>query len=601
MKKIKDKFSRLKIKYKIILSMYIIIVPILLAVGSYMYIKNYNETVINMTNVYENLTQTVEENINYLQADLLDLSTYITINSDIRLILSVKNKNYYENQPLIWEQSTPTDFVKDMISIKSHIRSLILFPENEVQPFYISQDNSVFNRELSEVRKMEIYQSSLAAKGDQVWTRVNKKDVGLFIQNTSDKIIISREIFDWAKKKKIGFLCIGIDAVKYEQICENALQKANEGIIVCNQSGEELVRVGKIDETVAYYMKKDEFRRNVTNGLKNHFEYNNYFVFYIKAQTNDNMIYYMLPKSNWSSRITNVKVLTVAFGSTLLLGLWPLLMLASTIISKPLSRLYQSMVKFKAGDFEQQIEVVGYDEIGEVTACFNQMVKDIKELIDTNYVMVLRERQSELDALQAQINPHFLYNALDSLYWQALNANSEKLAEDIYSLSQLFRLVLSQGQGMIPIAREKELIYHYLQIQKMRFEKKLNFSIDIEETILDYMIPKLIIQPFVENAIVHGLECTDEKGFIEITGRLEEGYIVLEVKDNGIGMSKEQIKEVFEENETKEYASQRIGRYAIKNIKERLTLKYRDDFKLQIKSQEGIGTTVIIIIPASYE
>jgi len=248
-----------------------------------------------------------------------------------------------------------------------------------------------------------------------------------------------------------------------------------------------------------------------------------------------------------------------------------------------------------------KVAVTSYDEIGEVSQCYNQMVKEIKELIDTNYVMVLRERQSELDALQAQINPHFLYNALDSLYWQAINANSDKLAEDIFSLSQLFRLVLSQGQGVIPIAKERDLIYHYLQIQKMRFEKKLNFTIDMEEAILDYKIPKLIIQPFVENAIVHGLERTGEKGIIEMKGYLEDGYIVLEVKDNGVGMTQEQIKEVFEADETKEYMSQRIGRYAIKNIKERLHLKYHDDFKLQIQSQVGVGTTVIIVIPARSE
>lgn len=599
MLKIRDKFTKLKIKYKIILSMYLVIIPILIVASGYMYVRNYKETVKEMTNVYKNLTMTIDENINYLQADLLDLSTYITINSDVRVILYAKNKYSYQNQPLLWEQSAPTDFVKDMISIKSHIKSLILYPENGVQPFYISQDNSVLNREISEINDLKIYKDAVAARGDHVWTRVDKNEIGLFIKNNLDKIVISSEIFDWSKSNRIGFLSIGIDAIKYEQICENALQKKNEGILICNQYGEELVRVGMIDDIVAEYIKNDEFRSSIPNGMNNHFKYHNYYVFYSKAQTNDNIIYYMVPESNWLSKIQNVKVVSFAFGGALLLGLWPLFMLATTIISKPLKRLQQSMAKFKAGDFEQRVEVSSYDEIGEVTECFNEMVIEIKELIDTNYVMVLRERQSELDALQAQINPHFLYNALDSLYWQALNTNNDKLAEDIFSLSQLFRLVLNQGQGSIPIGREIELINHYLQIQKMRFEKKLNYRIDMEEAILEYKIPKLIIQPFVENAIVHGLECTDEKGVIEINGRLEAEHIVIEVKDNGVGMTEEQIKEVFNEDETKEYSSQRIGKYAIKNVKERLNLKYHDDFKLLIQSSVGIGTTVTIVIPAS--
>lgn len=196
------------------------------------------------------------------------------------------------------------------------------------------------------------------------------------------------------------------------------------------------------------------------------------------------------------------------------------------------------MAAFRKGDFEQKVEVNGYDEIGELTDCFNQMVIDIKELIDKNYVMAIRERESELSALQAQINPHFLYNTLDSLYWQALQVNSE-LAEDIYALSKLFRLVLSKGQDLIPIAREKELIYYYLQIQKMRFQKKLQYTIAIEENILAYKIPKLILQPFVENAIVHGLESTGENSRIEVTGQLEQNHIVFRVKDNGVGMTKE--------------------------------------------------------------
>lgn len=596
--RIKGRFLRLKIKYKIILAMYLVIIPTLLIISSYMYLRDYKNTVSDMDTYYENLTSTVEENIDYLQADLLDLSTYLSINSDIRYILNAKPEDLGINQSLIWEKSTPTDFVRDMISIKSYIQTLIFYTENGIQPFYLSMDNSVLNKDINAVHSMDIYQSALAANGDHVWSRINKNDKGIFLNNRSDKIMISRVIFDWSKQNKIGFLVMGINADKYEQICKNALQKENEGIIICNKNGQELVRVGEMDDMVIDYIEGDEFKNKFKESMNSHFEYKNNFIFYSWSETNSNVIYYILPKENWLSRIQNAKTLPIVFGFAMLIALWPLSMLASTIISKPLNRLYRSMVKFKAGDFKQQVEVTDYDEIGEVIDCFNHMVTEIKELIDTNYVMVLRERQSELDALQSQINPHFLYNTLDSLYWQALNANSDKLAEDIFSLSQLFRLVLSQGQAMIPIAREKELIFHYLQIQKMRFEKKLNYTIDMDEDILNYSIPKLILQPFVENAIVHGLECTDERGLIEISGHRKEEDLVFQVKDNGVGMTKEQLDAIFEEKEAKEYSSQRIGRYAIKNVQERLSIKYHDDFTLLIESKVGVGTTVTIKIPA---
>ncbi len=598
---IKSKFTGLKIRYKIILSMYIIIVPILLITGSYLYHKNYIETVKNMTSVYENLTQTVQENITYLEGDLLDISTYLTINRDIRQILNARNTSFSLQQPLIWEQSAPTDFVRDMISIKSHIKSIILYPENGIRPFAISQDKSVFNRDINKIHDLQIYKYALEEKGNEVWTRVKKNEEGLFIQNLSDKIVISREIFNLSKTRSIGFLSIGIDAAKYEQICSNAIQKVNEGIIICSKYGEELVRVGEIAETVGKYITSDEFLETVSGNGKNYMEYQNNYIFYSEDTTNHNIICYMLPVSNWYSQIQTIRVVTLVFCATLLFGMFPLFVVATTIISKPLNRLYHSMIKFKEGDFNQRVEVTSYDEIGEVSECFNQMVEDIKQLIDKNYVMVLRERQSELDALQAQINPHFLYNTLDSLYWQAVSANSNELAEDIFSLSQLFRLVLSQGQSEIPIAKERDLIFHYLQIQKMRFKRKLNFSINLEEAILGFTIPKLIIQPFVENAIVHGLERTGEAGSIEIEGYLAEGNIILEIKDNGVGMTQEQVKEIFEKEEGKGYSSQRIGRYAIKNIIERLNLKYHHDFKLQIQSTVGVGTSVTIVLPARTE
>jgi two-component system sensor histidine kinase YesM len=584
----------MKIKYKMILAMYLVIIPILIVVSSYMFFKNYHETVDDMSNVYENLTKTVDENIGYLQSDILDLSTYITINSDIRYILNSIRRNLDGNRSLIWEKNAPTDFLRDMLSIKSHIKTLIIYAENGVKPFYISRDSSVHNTNIYQVHNLDLYQNALAAKGDQVWSRVNANEDGLYLQNKSDKIVISRVLFDWAKKRRIGYLAIGIEASRYEQICSSAIQQENEGIVVYSQNGQELVQVGKIDEKVLDYIK--DYKVSGNDGL--YFEYHNNYVFYSSSGTNKNTVYYILPKENWLTKIQNAKLFPIIFGVALLICLWPLSVIASTIISKPLRKLYHSMVKFKEGDFEQQISVVGRDEIGEVTSCFNQMVKDIKELIDTNYVIALRERQSELDALQAQINPHFLYNTLDSLYWQALNAGSDKLAEDIFSLSQLFRIVLSQGQTIITIEKEKELIYHYLQIQKMRFEKKLDYLIDIDDSILNYRIPKLILQPFVENAIVHGLECSGRRGIIEISGQLVVDHIVFEIKDNGVGMSKEQLSEIFEQREAKEYSSQRIGRYAIKNVKERLNLKYHSDFRLDITSQVGIGTVVTIMIPA---
>ena len=143
---------------------------------------------------------------------------------------------------------------------------------------------------------------------------------------------------------------------------------------------------------------------------------------------------------------------------------------------------------------------------------------------------------------------------------------------------------------------EKELIANYLHIQKMRFNKRLKFEINIDEDIMEEFIPKLILQPFVENAIVHGFENSEKGGFLKITGKRQENNLVFSIRDNGIGMTEEQIAAIWNVEDSRRYSGQRIGRYAIKNVRERLELKYREDFSLMITSRPSEGTEVTIVL-----
>ena len=163
-------------------------------------------------------------------------------------------------------------------------------------------------------------------------------------------------------------------------------------------------------------------------------------------------------------------------------------------------------------------------------------------------------------------------------------------------MAQLFRLVLQKGETEITVSKEIELISYYLHIQKMRFGKKLDYRINIEKAIEEKAIPKLILQPFVENAIVHGLERTGT-GIIEISGCQTDTEMVFTIRDNGVGMSKEQLDRILMGEEGRVYASQRIGGYAIHNVRKRLQLKYEGGFFLSIESEVDKGTTATIKLP----
>jgi len=304
-----------------------------------------------------------------------------------------------------------------------------------------------------------------------------------------------------------------------------------------------------------------------------------------------------VPQVNLFDMVWAIAYVPLALLMGVLLGLLPVLILVSNIVSRPLRKVCDAMGKFRKGDFEQHLEVKTEDEVGEVSTCFNVMARDIKELIDKNYVMALKERESELATLQAQITPHFLYNTLDSLYWQANSAGNEEIAENIYALSQLFRLVLGKGQDEVRVESEMELVMRYMEIQKMRFSKRLEFEIFLDEEIREKLIPKLLLQPFVENAVIHGSGNSERICHITVTAKQHGNYLRFCVTDTGIGMTREQIQSVWEEKQDLKAENTRIGRYAIYNVRERLQLKYKDDFVLQIESQVGVGTEVLLEIP----
>ena len=406
-----------------------------------------------------------------------------------------------------------------------------------------------------------------------------------------------REIYDASKKVPRGYLVIGINADKYTDLCKNAIHEENEGILILSNVGEELTRYGTINEEIAAYVSGKEYLSTDYRKREECFTYGYYNVYCSSKQKNGVIVCKMVPKSNSNGQLYNIILMPVLILIGMLVALWPLLRLVSNILSRPLQRLCVAMKEFQRGDFNRQLEIESNDEIGEVTACFNQMVSSIKELVESNYIMALKEKESELTALQAQINPHFLYNTLDSLYWKAQEYGNEELGEDILALSQLFRMVLGQGKGIISIEMEKELISNYLHIQKMRFSKRLNYEINIDEDILDEMIPKLILQPFVENAIVHGFENSEKGGVVKVTGIASGNDLQFTVSDNGIGMSQEKIESIWNVADSKLYSGQRVGRYAIRNVRERLELKYKRNFDLIVNSHPGEGTIVTIRIP----
>jgi two-component system sensor histidine kinase YesM len=197
---------------------------------------------------------------------------------------------------------------------------------------------------------------------------------------------------------------------------------------------------------------------------------------------------------------------------------------------------------------------------------------------------MVKEKEAELLALQSQINPHFLYNTLDSIFWMAERAKCKNISKMVLNLSKLFKLSLNNGDKFTTIKREFEHIYTYLEIQNIRYRGKFKTLINIDPDLLDKKIMRLIIQPIVENSIYHGIEPMSGDGLIEINGVQENNTISIVVRDNGIGFNTDEIE---------------TRGYALKNINKRIKLNYGNEYGLLIKSRKNEGTTVTIRIPAT--
>lgn len=593
---IKQWISRLSVKKKLIFYGYLIISPVLFLICIVLSFTNYDKVVSEKLENDISGVNSLAESVSILQTDVKDISTYICINNEIHNLLTAGNPEELNGNARLWLEYAPMQIVQDMISLKGHVKTIAIYPENGLRPYLRCMDGSAYVSDIDTVHRSEIYKQTVDSDNGMVWKIVGKGSGETYETNRYDKVVLYREVFDLTQKKTLGYIVIGIKQDAFDTMCEKIIQDEKESVLILDKNGGELSRVGEIDEDVEDYLTSQEFMNQNYKERETYFTYQGYEVICNQKSENASIVCKIVPRYDRQMHIFDIIYMPGILLVGMLAGLLPLLLVISNIVTKPLKELSTAIDKFSHGDFEQQVDVTTEDEVGEVARCFNRMVGDIRTLIDENYVITLREKESELAALQAQINPHFLYNTLDSLYWQATAADQEELAESILALSQLFRLVLNQGKKELTVGQEIELISRYLQIQKLRFGKRLNYEIMVEDEIKKAKMPKLILQPFVENAIVHGFENVTVPCQLTVSGKREGDRIRFEVRDTGIGMRQDQIDAIWEEKE-QQYAKQRIGRYAIKNIKERLQLKYKDNFSLEIMSQVGHGTTVILSIP----
>ncbi len=265
-------------------------------------------------------------------------------------------------------------------------------------------------------------------------------------------------------------------------------------------------------------------------------------------------------------------------------------------ISVPIKTLERAVKELEAGREEVDIDVSGPYEIEHLGHSIRSMVSTMRHLMDDIIEQEAQKRRSELDVLQSQINPHFLYNTLDSVVWMTENGRTDEAILMVTSLARFFRISLSRGSNIIPIADELEHARHYLTIQKMRYKNKFSAVIAAEDGVEGLYTIKLIVQPILENAIYHGMAYADGDGEIAVRARRDGEDVVIEVADNGPGMPEETVERLLDQSYAAAPGTKGSG-IGLRNVHQRIRLTFGEEYGLAIHSEPDAGTTVCIRLP----
>lgn len=268
----------------------------------------------------------------------------------------------------------------------------------------------------------------------------------------------------------------------------------------------------------------------------------------------------------------------------------------SARISDPIRRLEQSVKELEAGAEQVAIREDGCYEVRRLAHSIASMVSTMRHLMDDIILQEKRKRRSELEVLQSQINPHFLYNTLDSVIWMTEAGRYDEAIQMVTSLARLFRIALSRGRSFIPLADELEHARHYMTIQQIRYQDKFTASVTAEEGVESLYTLKLIVQPLLENAIYHGMAGCEEDGRITVTAKRDGSDLVIDVADNGTGMPPEVAARLLDESQPQTRSSgSGIG---VRNVHRRIRLTFGEGYGLEVFSEPDEGTTVRIRLPA---
>jgi two-component system sensor histidine kinase YesM len=561
------------------------------SIGFISYATATNQVLEKISQSQQNISLQTIAHLDYLAKDIYDINNYLWLSNELHDLFSTDEN--YNSADVTYKM------INRLMITRQYFQSLLIYSDNHPTiKFNSMNDNDIMNFE--DFKKSDYYTKSLSHVAEGTWG-VETNSFKLFVGDQSKEVFFSKMLINPGNMVTEGLMIIGMNEENFRKSYSSS-KNDNIEIVILNKDGKVLSDSGEIwggrsFSELPYYdhtaFDKVSWEKHNQDWIVSHSE--------SKISGWHTLI--IQPKTEELKQVNKIRWLTIGLVLLILLINIPISWYISKMFSQPLMRILKSMRELQMGDFNQNVQIELKDEIGQLGKGYNIMVMRIKELIQNVYESELSKKESELRLLQSQINPHFLYNTLNNISWLLHREGSPGTAEMIQKMSEFFRFSLNQGADSITLDKELKIIEDYLFLSKIRFGNKLTYSIDTDEHLKSIHIPKLILQPLVENAIIHGIEPMEGQGFVHISIHQLGEEVLIEITDNGMGIPPSLMAQLNAEIKAKKTSgkSEAVRAFALINVRDRITNHFGEKSVIEITSKLNLGTTITLRLPMKEE
>ncbi|MEK8126437.1 sensor histidine kinase [Paenibacillus filicis] len=545
----------------------------------------------------------INRNLDRTLKDMQHLSLMSTYDPGVLAILSK-----YSGPESVYSRPSVEELEKMLLHIasgtydRSEIRGIHIFAGNGYT-FSNLDANSI--RLFNDLSQESWYEQVRLADG--AWTLIPTHRPSYYLESDAQEYFsVARLIREPNTNRALGVVKIDLKMDVFRQILSNVKFEDKGSLIAVNsrtelffmQNGSGLPPDRDEELSSAAALPNESTVRRMELGGKSFLTISDY------SEYSDMKIVSFIPVESLLKETNALRVVTMLIGIVSLVLGSVLAIYFSYRLTRPLVALKNKMKRVELGDFKQSVQVETQDEIGHLSRNFNRMVGEIDRLVEEVYLIGLREKEAELSALQSQINPHFIYNTLESINMLAVQGQSGRVSDMVTALGRLLRYTVGHDVRLVQLRDELETAEAYVSIQQLRYGDRLQILFDIEHDLLPHPVPKLMIQPMIENAIYHGIGDHDRGGTIWVHAVRFENDLLLTVRDDGSGMTEDELERLrlSLNGPASSEAGQADGHgVALRNISQRLALMYGIGYELQVDASPGEGAAFTITIPLRRE